>query len=330
MEKTWEGKMKNKKLYLILGILFLSLTACRKYEEPIKIGINDWPPCELWYIAEKQGYFEDTQVEIIRFSTWADNLTAFYLGKTDIVSSSYFNTLYYDKKGEGAKIILTADMIKGGDGLVVKNYIEDLKDLKGKKIAVELGTDEHFLLHKVLEKIGLKEEEVTIIPAASKEGMEKFIRGEIDACLTYEPFMTQAAQGGGGRVTLTTADLPNYVIDVLLARNEVLEKRKKDYSNLIRAWYKAQKFVKENPEEAYKIMSSKESITLEEFKLFYESFEMFSLEENKKIFSSEKFKEKLMEMDDFLFENGLISDRVEIEEIYTDEIIVDLGEEYDE
>lgn len=319
--------MKNKKLYLILGILFLSLTACRKYEEPIKIGINDWPPCELWYIAEKQGYFEDTQVEIIRFSTWADNLTAFYLGKTDIVSSSYFNTLYYDKKGEGAKIILTADMIKGGDGLVVKNYIEDLKDLKGKKIAVELGTDEHFLLHKVLEKIGLKEEEVTIIPAASKEGMEKFILGEVDACLTYEPFMTQAAQGGGGRVTLTTADLPKYVIDVLLARNEVLEKRKKDYSNLIRAWYKAQKFVKENPEEAYKIMSSKESITLEEFKLFYESFEMFSLEENKKIFSSEKFKEKLMEMDDFLFENGLISDRVEIEEIYTDEIIVDLGEE---
>jgi NitT/TauT family transport system substrate-binding protein len=179
----------------------------------------------------------------------------------------------------------------------------------------------------VLEKVGLKEEEVTIIPAASKEGMEKFIRGEVDACLTYEPFMTQAAQGGGGRVTLTTADLPNYVIDVLLARNEVLEKRKKDYSNLIRAWYKAQKFVKENPEEAYKIMSSKESITPKEFKLFYESFEMFSLEENKKIFSSEKFKEKLMEMDDFLFENGLISDRVEIEEIYTDEIIVDLGEE---
>jgi len=327
MEKTWEGEMENKKLYLILGILFLSLTACRKYEEPIKIGINDWPPCELWYIAEKQGYFEDTQVEIIRFSTWADNLTAFYLGKTDLVSSSYFNTLYYDKKGEGAKIILTADMIKGGDGLVVKNYIEDLKDLKGKKIAVELGTDEHFLLHKVLEKIGLKEEEVTIIPAASKEGMEKFIRGEVDACLTYEPFMTQAAQKGGGRVTLTTADLPKYVIDVLLARNEVLEKRKKDYSNLIRAWYKAQKFVKENPEEAYKIMSSKENITLEEFKSFYESFEMFSLEENKKIFSSEKFKEKLMEMDDFLFENGLISDRVEIEEIYTDEIIFDLGEE---
>lgn len=318
--------MGNKKICLILGILFLSLTACKKYEEPIKIGINDWPPCELWYIAEKQGYFEDTQVEIIRFSTWADNLTAFYLGKTDIVSSSYFNTLYYDKKGDGAKIILTADMIKGGDGLVVKNYIEDLKDLKGKKIAVELGTDEHFLLHKVLEKIGLKED-VIIIPCTSKESMEKFILGEVDACLTYEPFMSRAAQKGGGRVTLTTADLPEYIIDVLLARNEVLEERKKDYSNIIRAWYKAQKFVKENPEEAYKIMSSKENITPKEFKLFYESFEMFSLEDNKKIFSSEKFKEKLIEMDNFLFENDLISDRVEIENIYTDEIIMDIGEE---
>ncbi|MCS5421697.1 MULTISPECIES: ABC transporter substrate-binding protein [Psychrilyobacter] len=322
--------MKNKKLYLILGVLFLSLISCRKYEEPIKIGVNDWPPCELWYIAEKQGYFEDTKVEIIRFSTWADNLTAFYLGKTDIVSSSYFNTLYYDKKGEDAKMILTADIIKGADGLVVKNYIENLKDLKGKKIAVELGTDEHFLLHKALEKIGLKEEEVTIIPATSKEGMEKFILGEVDACLTYEPFMTRAAQKGGGRVTLTTTDLPDYVIDVLLARNEVLEKRKKDYSNLIRAWYKAQKFVDENPEEAYKIMSSKENMSSEEFKLFYESFKMYSIDENKEIFASEKFKEKLMEMDNFLFENDLISERVEVEKIYTDEIIIDIGEEKNE
>ncbi|UUV17207.1 ABC transporter substrate-binding protein [Fusobacteria bacterium ZRK30] len=319
--------MGNKKLYLILGVLFLSLISCRKYEEPIKIGINDWPPCELWYIAEEQGYFEETKVEIIRFSTWADSLTAFYLGKTDIVSSSYFNTLYYDKKGEGGKIILTADMIEGGDGLVVKEFIEDLKDLKGKKIAVELGTDEHFLLHKVLEKIGLKEEDVTIIPATSKESMEKFILGEVEACFTYEPFMSQAATEGSGRVAITTEDMPNYVVDVLLARNEVLEKRKGDYSNIIRAWYKAQKFVKENPEEAYKIMSSKENINPEEFKLFYESFKMFSLEENKKIFNSEKFKEKLMEMDDFLFENGLISDRVEIERIYTDEIIIDIGEE---
>ncbi|WP_028857087.1 ABC transporter substrate-binding protein [Psychrilyobacter atlanticus] len=319
--------MGYKKLYLILSILFLSLTACKKYEEPIKIGVNDWPPCELWYIAEEQGYFEDTKVEIIRFSTWADSLTAFYLGKTDIVSSSYFNTLYYDKKGEGAKIILTADMIVGGDGLVVKDYIEDLKDLKEKKIAVELGTDEHFLLHKVLEKIGLKEEDVTIIPSTSKESMEKFIRGEVDACLTYEPFMSRAAEKGGGRVTFTTANLPEYIIDVLLARNEVLEVRKKDYSNIIRAWYKAQKFVKENPEEAYRIMSSKENITPKEFKSFYESFEMFSLEDNKKIFSSEKLKEKLMEMDKFLFKNDLISDRIEIEKIYTDEILIDIGDE---
>ena len=139
--------------------------------------------------------------------------------------------------------------------------------------------------------------------------------------------MSRAAEKGGGRVTLTTADLPEYIIDVLLARNEVLEVRKKDYSNIIRAWYKAQKFVKENPEEAYRIMSTKENITPKEFKSFYESFEMFSLEDNKKIFSSEKFKEKLMEMDKFLFENDLISDRVEIEKIYTDEILIDIGDE---
>ena len=77
-------------------------------------------------------------------------------------------------------------------------------------------------------------------------------------------------------------------------------------------------------------MSSKENISPEEFKLFYESFKMHSLGEKKEIFASEKFKEKLLEMDNFLLENNLTLDKVKIDNIYTDEIIIDIEEDWDE
>ena len=72
-------------------------------------------------------------MEIVRFTTWTDSLAALYMGKADIVQSTYFNTLSYNGKGEAASIILLSNTIVGVEGLVVKKDLSDLKTLKGKK-----------------------------------------------------------------------------------------------------------------------------------------------------------------------------------------------------
>ena len=200
------------RLWISLFSIFvlIGFTACNKYKEPIKIGVNSWPPCELWYIAQEKGYFGDTPVEIVRFSTWTDNMDSLYVDKTDLTHSTYFNAVYYDSRGEAAKIILSSDTIYGADGLVVKDYIKDVQGLKGRKIAVEIGTDEHFLLHKVLEKGGLSEEDVTITPVTSEEAMKKFISGEVDAAFTYEPFLSQAVDKGDGKIMVAKKLPPRY------------------------------------------------------------------------------------------------------------------------
>lgn len=306
---------KNRIINLYLTVILILFTACDSYKEPIKIGIDSWPPCELWYIAQEKGYFGDTPVEIVRFSRWSDSMDSLYVGKVDLVHSSYFNTVYYDSRGESARIILSSDTINGADGLVVKNHIEDIKELKGKKVAVEIGTDDHFLLYKVLKRAGLKGNDVSIISVGSEEAMEKFISEEVDACFIYEPFMSRAAEMGNGKIIAATDESLNY-IDALVARNEILQKRKKDFSNIIRAWYKAQEFVKNNPQEAYELMASKEGMTYDEFKDFYEGFKFFTLEENKNIFSSEKFKDELKKIKTFLVENNLISKDVEINDLF--------------
>lgn len=307
--------MKIKIINLFLVVIFILFTACDSHKEPIKIGIDSWPPCELWYIAEEKGYFGNTPVEIVRFSRWSDSMDSLYVGKVDLVHSSYFNTVYYDSRGESARIILSSDTINGADGLVVKDYIKTIKDLKGKKVAVEIGTDDHFLLYKVLKREGLKENDITIISVGSEEGMEKFISEEVDACFIYEPYLSNAADKGHGKIIAATDETLNY-IDALVARNEILQKRKKDFAKIIQAWYKAQEFVKNNPQEAYSLMASKEGMSYDEFKDFYEGFKFFTLEENKNIFSSEELKNELEKIKMFLVGNNLISKDVETSKLF--------------
>ena len=207
---------------------------------------------------------------------------------------------------------------------MVKDYIEDIEGLKGKKIAVEVGTDLHFLLYKVLNREGLTEKDVTIIPVNSEEGMRRFITGELDATFNYEPYLSQAADKGEGEIIAITSDALTYT-NALMARSEVLQRRKKDYVNIIRAWYRAQEFVKNNPQEAYRLMASKEGMAYEDFKDFYESFNFFTLEENKDIFSSEKFKDELKEIETFLVEHNFISTEVDTDKLFDGEVVNSIG-----
>lgn len=317
------GVIKMKRICFILLLLISStfLIECSSKKEPIHIGVNSWPPCEIWYVAKEMGFFGKTPVNIVRFSVWTDNMLSLYSGKTDLTHATYLNALYYSGKGEKGEIILSSDTIFGGDGLAVKNYIKTGNDLKGKKIAVEIATDEHFLLLKALEQNGLLINDVVLLPSTSMEAKDKFIAGEVDACFTYEPFLSGAAAKGDGRVFSTTKDYPGYMVDVLVGRSDTLKKRPKDFKNIISAWYKAQNFIKSNPEKAFEIMSKNEEMDVKAFKEFYNYFHFYSLKENKDNFSSKEFKDKLEEINSFLYQSKLIKNKVDIKEIFNDEIV---------
>ncbi len=313
-------------IYVSIILTFGFFVGCGTKKTPLHIGIDDWPPCQLWYIAQEKGYLNGTEMKIIKFSNWSDSLSSFSLGKIDLTHSTLFNALYYQPKGDTAKAILLSDSPKKGDGLVTKKGINKISDLKGKKIAVELGTDEHFFLYKALKTANIKDDQVTIVPRTNRNAAELFLAGEVDACFVYEPYLSKAAQAGN--ILIYVDDMGGY-IDVLMARAEPLNNRKKDYVNLINAWYKSQNFVKEHPEEAYTIMASKTGMSSEEFEAFYESFVFYDLDTNKKMFSSRNVEENLNSINKFLIESKLIIDNIDVNSVYTPDILDMAGRGYE-
>ncbi|MFM9436954.1 sulfonate transport system substrate-binding protein [Janthinobacterium sp. CG_23.3] len=78
--------------------------------------------------------------------------------------------------------------------------IRTLADLKGKRVALNKGSNVHFLLLKALEKagVGYREIETVFLPPA--DARAAFERGSVDAWAIWDPFLAAAEKQLGARV----------------------------------------------------------------------------------------------------------------------------------
>jgi len=70
--------------------------------------------------------------------------------------------------------------------------IKSLADLKGKRVAVTLGTDPNFFLLRSLASVGLTANDITLVPLQHPLGRQALDAGEVDAWAGLDPFMAEA------------------------------------------------------------------------------------------------------------------------------------------
>jgi len=78
--------------------------------------------------------------------------------------------------------------------------IRSLADLKGKKIALNKGSNVHFLLVKALEKAGIGYGEISTVFLAPADARAAFERGSVDAWAIWDPYLAAAQKQIGARV----------------------------------------------------------------------------------------------------------------------------------
>ena len=85
--------------------------------------------------------------------------------------------------------------------LVTKDSpIRSVADLKGKKVALNKGSNVHYLLVKQLEKNGLKLSDIQPVYLAPADGRAAFESKNVDAWVIWDPFFASAEKATGARV----------------------------------------------------------------------------------------------------------------------------------
>src|ERR671935_102803 len=116
------------------------------------------------------------------------------------------------------------DKSNGGDGLVVRNNINSIKELKGKSVNVDgPGTVQHFMLSYILQKNGLTIQDVIRVTMGAQPAAQAFVAGQNDAAVTYEPYLsTVREKPDAGKILVTSKDYP-VVVDVLVFKKDFIQ-----------------------------------------------------------------------------------------------------------
>jgi sulfonate transport system substrate-binding protein len=90
----------------------------------------------------------------------------------------------------------------GSEAIVVPkgSALRSLADLKGKKIALNKGSNVHFLLVKALEKAGIAYAAIQPVYLPPADARAAFERGAVDAWVIWDPFLAAAEKQLGARV----------------------------------------------------------------------------------------------------------------------------------
>ena len=82
--------------------------------------------------------------------------------------------------------------------------LTSVADLKGKKVALNKGSNVHYLLVRALEDAGLSINDVTPVYLPPADARAAFERGSVDAWAVWDPYFAIAEKRHNGRVLTTT------------------------------------------------------------------------------------------------------------------------------
>ena len=252
----------------------------------VRVGFSAWPGWFPWEVAKEAGIFDEVgvNVDLVYFEGYLDSINALAAGKLDANAQTLNDTIGSVAAGSDQVIVLVNDNSTGNDQIIVTSDIKTVADLKGKKIGVESGVVDQFLLQLGLEANGLKADDLQITPLETGAAAAAFSAGQLDGVGVFAPFTTQAMERTGAHVLFSSKDYPGAIPDHLTFARSFVDAHPDDVQKVVEAWFKTLAYIKANPAKAVDIMSKRAGVTADEYKSYDAGTTIFTVAQNVEAF----------------------------------------------
>jgi NitT/TauT family transport system substrate-binding protein len=294
---------------------------------PIRMGYSAWPGWFPWQIAESEQLFSAHQIDVnlTWFDGYLDSINALVSGQLDANTQTLNDTISSVAAGSDQVIVLVNDNSTGNDKIIVREGINTVADLKGKKVAAEEGTVDHFLLLLGLKEAGLSAEDIDFQPLETGAAAAAFVAGQVDAVGVFAPFTTKALERPGSKELFSSKDFPGAIPDHLVVTRRLINERPEAVQALVNTWFDTLEFIKTNPDRSYQIMAERAGVSVEEYKQYEAGTKIFTIEDNLKAFQPGENMTALPyaaeQISDFLMETGFVQNQPDLSKIFDDRFV---------
>ena len=214
---------------------------------PIFLANGGTAPNPDSLFAKKYGFKLDIKI----IDSPAASIQAFASGDVHVTAWTLdMIPLFYEQLRADSRALprafLQVDWSNGGDGLVVRDAIESVADLKGKKIALAQHSPSHYLILNLLINAGLQPSDVDFrftedaFQAAAAFNADR----SLAACVSWAPDIYKLSEVKGNKLLVSTATANKLIADVMFARADFVRDNPKVIDGMVRGFLDAVELLK--------------------------------------------------------------------------------------
>jgi NitT/TauT family transport system substrate-binding protein len=245
-------------LWMVLPFLgMLSQPMSATAQTKLRVGLLPFSEALAAVIADKEGFFkaEGLEIETTQFQSGALAVPVLQAGRIDIAFSNTVSTLQAIEQGLDAVVLAPAAVVRSAPPdtttaiLVRKDSVKSMKDLEGKRMAVNVINSTAWL-HAVaaLELHGVDHTKVRFTEVPFPQMNDPLLNAQLDAIGQVEPF--RSALMATGKVEIISwpyvETAPNSDITQYLALAPWVEKNRDVTVKFARAVIRGAEFAKAN------------------------------------------------------------------------------------
>jgi NitT/TauT family transport system substrate-binding protein len=233
----------------------------------VAIGISGWTGFAPLVFAKETGIFSNNGLDVsIKKIPQASRHLAIASGDIQCAATTVETWIVWNANGVATTQLFQMDKSYGADGMVVRNNIASIKDVKGKTVAASApGTAPFFTLAWFLKKNGLTVKDVTVVTMEPAAAAQAFIAGQNDVAMTYEPYLSAVREKPeAGKIIATTLDYP-MVMDTFGCTPKFISENEASVKALVKSYFDAIEMIKTDQKKAYEIMGADVKQTGEQF-----------------------------------------------------------------
>lgn len=248
------GKAMKKTIsYLLVLIFSLSFLSCssKKPLQILTIGVIPDVDSVPLFVADHMGYFdkENLTIQFQTFSNTRDRDNALQSGEIDGAVSDMLSAAF--SKDSGFNVMITSKTDSSYKLLVNKDSkVTELKDLKGKQVAISKNTIAEYATDMMLQEATLGSSDIkkVVIPQLPAR-LEMLQRGKIEAAVLPEPLASSAVNNGAR--LLISSDKLGINPGVIIFTSKSIDEKSREISAFYRAYNKAVEYIGKSDKSKY-------------------------------------------------------------------------------
>lgn len=295
--------------------------------EPLTVTVGDFLGETFLYpvkIANQLGYFEEEfgkdniTIDVQYLGSGAVMVEALTAGELDMSFLGGQPTFSGIANGNETKVISMATVSTSDPVLLVAadSDITDVSQLKGKNLAVNIGTDNHYQMLEMLALGGLTEDDVNVYNLKGNEAYTALVSGEIDCMQSIAPNTDQFLKNGDVRVLCNLEDTGARNNQTLVATEDFIAEHGDIIVRFLKVLDRANQYYLENPEECKDLLAEYCSADRDLMDGYMDNYDC-------SLHLTDEDKEYMKREYDFMREAGILETEINLDEIYDDSFLVE-------